>query len=62
MNDQQTINTTKFSTTGGLLTVLFVNIDMADILKTMLLAVIGTTISFFISLLLKIALNRWQKK
>ncbi len=61
MNEQQTISTTKFSTAGGLLTILLANIGVADILKTMILAAIGTTISFFISLLLKIAINKWRR-
>jgi hypothetical protein len=62
MNEPPTISTTKFSTVGGLITILLANIGIADIVKTILLAAIGTTISFFISLLLKMVISKWRKR
>ena len=58
MNQPPTISTTRFSTAGGLITILLANIGMSDIVRTILLAAIGTTISFFISLLLKMIISK----
>jgi len=44
---------TKLGTAGGGLTTLLFNIQSADILKTLILAIIGATVSFFVSLFLK---------
>ena len=51
----------KISTAGGILTILIANINAADILKTILLGIIGTVISFFTSALLKYWFSRWFK-
>jgi urea transporter len=61
MNDQSAIGSAKMSTVGGILTVIFMNINAVDIMKTAVLATIGAVVSFFISILLKYLLSRWRK-
>lgn len=51
---------TRSGTAGGFLTVLLINIAGADVLKTIVLAVIGATVSFLISLLWKLLLKKWK--
>ena len=61
MNDQPVIGSAKMGTAGGILTIILMNINAADILKTAVLAAIGAVVSFFISILLKYWLTRWRK-
>lgn len=61
MSDQSVIGSAKMSMAGGILTVIFININAADIIKTIVLAGIGAVVSFFISMLLKYMLSRWRK-
>jgi hypothetical protein len=48
-------------TMGGFLTVLLVNIDAADIIKTTVTAATGAAVSFLVSILLKQWLSRRRK-
>jgi len=61
MSDQTHIASAKIGTAGGFITVLLAHITTTDILKTAVMATIGTVISFFISALLKYCINRWRK-
>ena len=48
-------------TAGGTLLSVITNIHIGDIGKTALLAAIGAIVSFFVSLLLKVLLKRFQR-
>jgi hypothetical protein len=52
---------TKMGTAGGTITALMVNIGADDILRTTLLTIIGATVSFGVSLLLK-QLLKWYRQ
>ena len=54
MNDQSSI---KAGTAGGILISILASITVGDMLRTMILAAVGTVVSFSLSLLLK----RWIK-
>ena len=43
----------KTGTAGGMLTILFVNIDANDLVKTAVLAAVGATVSLIVSFVLK---------
>lgn len=53
---------TKLGTAGGALTTLLFNIQSTDVLKTFILATVGATVSFFVSLFLKWFINYLKKK
>jgi mannitol-specific phosphotransferase system IIBC component len=53
MNIQSFFSGTKAGTTGGTLTIILANINSADTFKTIVLAIIGASVSFFVSLLWK---------
>lgn len=61
MSDHSAIGSAKMSMAGGILTVIFMNIQAADIIKTIVLASIGAVVSFFISMVLKYFISRWRK-
>ncbi len=61
MQDHLFTGHTKFGAAGGILTILLVNINSGDVIKTILLAALGATVSFFISFVLKYCISRWQK-
>lgn len=44
---------TKHGTVGGTLLIIVVNINSADVIRTTVLAAIGATVSFLVSMLLK---------
>ena len=48
-------------TAGGTLLTILVNIHSGDILKTVVLAAIGSVVSFSITLLLKVAIRHFRK-
>ena len=52
---------TKIGTAGGALTTLLFNIQSADISKTLILASVGATVSFFVSLFLKWLTNYFRR-
>jgi hypothetical protein len=53
---------TKATTIGGTLTVLFANINSSDILKTVVLTMIGAIVSFGMSVLLKAMVKWWKAR
>ena len=52
---------TKAGTASGTLLTIIVNINSADILKTVILAAIGAVVSFGVTLLLKYFIKRFKK-
>jgi hypothetical protein len=61
MSNHSEHNGTLFGTIGGTLLSVFASVQLGDIFKTILLAVIGATTSFAVSLFLKKSLG-WFKK
>jgi hypothetical protein len=56
-----TINVhTKAGTIGGTLFIFLLNILTGDIIRTILFAALGATVSFFVSYFWKFCLKRWQ--
>jgi mannitol-specific phosphotransferase system IIBC component len=54
-------NSTKAGTVGGTLLTILVNINSADLLKTVILASLGAVVSFSVTLLLKVLIKRFRK-
>lgn len=54
-------NSTKAGTVGGTLLTILVNINSADLLKTLVLAALGAVVSFSVTLLLKVLIKRFRK-
>ncbi|MCW3109935.1 MAG: hypothetical protein JWQ09_4441 [Segetibacter sp.] len=54
-------NTTKAGTAAGTLLTIFANINNEDLVKTGILAALGATVSFLVTILLK-ALVRYYRK
>ena len=54
-------NTTKAGTAAGTLLTIFANINSEDLVKTGILAALGATVSFLVTILLK-ALVRYYRK
>jgi ABC-type sulfate transport system permease component len=52
----------RVTTVGGALTILFANITNEDVIKTILLTIIGAAVSFIMSLLLKMLLKWWRSR
>ncbi len=52
---------TKAGTAGGTLTVIFMNITTADIVKTIIMAAIGAAVSVLVSYLLKMLLKKGKR-
>lgn len=61
MSEQSLAGTTKIGTVGGFLTAIFLNIHVADIINTAVMAAVGATVSFTMSVLLKYCITRWHK-
>ena len=53
MSNHNTHNGTLFGTIGGTLLSVFANLDSGDVVKTVLLATVGATTSFLVSLGMK---------
>ena len=53
---------TKATTLGGTLTILFANINGGDVVKTIVLAAIGATVSFIMSKVLKRVIVWWKTR
>ena len=51
---------TKATTIGGTLVILLVNINSSDIMKTIVLTMIGAVVSFLMSLLIKEVIRWWK--
>jgi hypothetical protein len=52
----------KATTLGGALTILFANITSSDIIKTVVLTIIGAAVSFIMSVLFKAMLKWWRSR
>lgn len=52
---------TKYGTAGGIITIIFVNLNSGDVLKTIILTSIGAIVSFSISLFMKYCLKKWHR-
>lgn len=61
MTDHDFTGHTTYGTLGGIITILIVNISAGDVLKTMVLAVVGAVVSFSVSLGCKYCLRKWRK-
>ena len=53
---------TRAATAGGILMVLLFKVNIEDLLMTALLAAIGATVSFGVSMLLKFIIKRFTRK
>ena len=53
---------TKATTVGGALTILFANINSPDVVKTIVLTIIGAVVSFVMSVLFKAAMKWWRTR
>ena len=53
-------NPTRTGTLTGFLLILFVNISSNDVLRTVILAIIGATVSFLFSLIWKYIVKKWK--
>ena len=61
MNDATVTPASKAGTAGGILTILLVNINSGEILKTIALAALGAVVSFTVSICLKWLIRRVKK-
>ena len=61
MNDGFITPASKAGTAGGIVTILLVNINSGEILKTIILAAIGAAVSFTVSICLKWMIRRLRK-
>ena len=62
MTDQQFTGHAANGTAGGILTILLININAGDLLKTMVLAAVGAVVSLLVSLACKYGFRKWWKK
>lgn len=61
MSGQSFISNTKAGTAGGTLTILLANLSVTDLVHTAILASVGATVSFIVSLLWKHIFRKWFK-
>ena len=52
----------RVATAGGALTILFANIRDSDVIKTIVLAIIGALVSFMMSVLFKAMMKWWRNR
>lgn len=62
MDDASFTPASKAGTAGGILTIVLVNINSGEILKTIALAAIGAVVSFTVSIFLKWMIRRLKKR
>ena len=53
---------TKATTVGGALTILFANINSTDVVKTIVLTIIGALVSFVMSVLFRAVMQWWKTR
>lgn len=53
---------TKVTTIGGTLIILLANINSSDIIRTIVLTIIGAIVSFMMSLLIKEVMKWWKAR
>jgi hypothetical protein len=61
MTDQQFNGHTTYGTVGGIITIILVNINAGDILRTMVLAAVGAVVSLSVSHGCNYWLRKWRK-
>jgi mannitol-specific phosphotransferase system IIBC component len=61
MNDSLITPASKAGTAGGIVTVILVNINSGEILKTILLSAVGAAVSFTVSIFLKWVIRRFKR-
>lgn len=61
MNDAFITPASKAGTAGGVVTIILVNINSGEILKTIVLAAVGAVVSFTVSICLKWMIRRLKK-
>ena len=61
-HNYQVGGSTKAGTLGGTLFIFFINLHSEEILKTAILAAIGAAVSFVISMMLKILVQKLRRK
>jgi hypothetical protein len=61
MTDQQFNGHTTYGTVGGIITILLVNINAGDILRTTVLAAVGAVVSLLVSHGCNYWLRKWRK-
>jgi len=61
MTDQQFTGHTTYGTLGGIITIIAVNINAGDLLRTTVLAAVGAVVSLSISHICKYWLRKWRK-
>jgi hypothetical protein len=61
MNDAFITPASKAGTAGGIITIILVNINSGEILKTIVLAAVGAVVSFTVSICLKWIIRRLRK-
>jgi hypothetical protein len=61
MSDASFTPASKAGTAGGILTVIVVNINSGEILKTIALSAVGAAVSFIVSIFLKWMIRRIKK-
>ena len=52
----------RVTTVGGALTILFANIRDSDVIKTIVLAIIGALVSFMMSVLFRAMIKWWRNR
>ncbi|HEY8898036.1 MAG TPA: hypothetical protein VIM79_24590 [Niastella sp.] len=62
MEDASFTPASKAGIAGGILTIVLVNINSGEILKTIALAAVGAVVSFTVSVFLKWMIRRLKKK
>ena len=61
-HNYQVAGSTKAGTIGGTLLILFINLHTEEVLKTAILAAIGAVVSFIISMVLKLLIEKIRRK
>jgi len=61
MTDQQFTGHTTYGTLGGIITIILVNINAGDLLRTMVLAAVGAIVSLSVSYICNHWIRKWRK-
>jgi len=62
MTDQQFNGHTTYGTIGGIITIILVNINAGDMLRTIVLAAVGAVVSLSTSHICNYWLRKWRKE
>jgi hypothetical protein len=61
MTDQQFTGHTIYGTLGGIITIVLVNINAGDLMRTVVLAAVGAVVSLSVSHACNYWLRKWRK-